>query len=96
MLKKEIRANLSGRVLNTRSGRLRGSWDFRVAAASQGWVLEVGSSVVYARIHEYGGMSGPGRSVKTPKRRYVSKALVAKKQAIRALFRDYIAKLTVR
>lgn len=96
LLTNEIKDNLSGRVLNARTGRLRGSWDFRVAAANRGWRLEVGSSVVYARIHEYGGWSGPGRSVRTPARRYVSLALRAKKEAIDKLLRDYIVNITVR
>lgn len=53
----EARLNVTGRSLNVRTGRLRGS----LSRAHEKGSLEarVGTNVVYARIHEYGGTTKP-------------------------------------
>lgn len=49
--------NLSGRVLRVQTGRLRQSLQTSVEA--DGSAAVVGTNVEYARIHEYGGRTGP-------------------------------------
>ena len=92
-LKAEVRRNLSGRVLQRRTGKLWESWDFRKQALSDGWRVVVGSDVVYARIHEKGGMAGRGHRTRIPKRRYATRALIAQKDNIRKAFRTFLAKV---
>jgi len=94
-LRAEVRRNLSGRVLQRRTGTLWRSWDFRKQALSGGWRLVVGSDVVYARIHEKGGMAGRGHRTRIPKRRYATKALMSQKDNIRKMFRTFLAKVAV-
>lgn len=96
LLTKTIKQNLSGRILKPRSGRLRASWKFEVVADGKGWKLIPGSDVIYARIHEYGGWSGPNRKVRTPARHYVSDAISRKREAVRSMLRNYVARLTTR
>ena len=60
---------------------------------SDGWRVVVSSDVVYARIHEKGGMAGRGHRTRIPKRRYATRALVAQKDNIRKAFRTFLAKV---
>ena len=92
-LRTEVRRNLSGRVLQRRTGDLWRSWDFKMQALSDGWRVVVGSDVVYARIHEKGGMAGRGHRTRIPKRRYATRALIAQKDNIRKAFRTFLAKV---
>lgn len=89
----EIRRNLSGRVLQRRSGKLHDSWTWQIAAKSAGWVLTIGSDVIYARIHEFGGFTGAGHRTRIKKSRYVSRAVIAKKAQIRRLLRDFLTRI---
>ncbi len=50
---------LSGQVLRVRSGRLRSSITHRVAQEGDDTVARVGTNVIYAKIHEYGGTITP-------------------------------------
>jgi len=95
-LKRRIKVNLSGRVLNVRTGRLRSSLEIEERATIGGHQIELGydlKRVVYARIHEMGGFAGRGRTVKIPKRPYLRRALVEKKVVIRSVLRDFVTKL---
>ena len=92
-LRAEVRRNLSGRVLQRRTGNLWSSWDFKMAALSNGWRFVTGSDVVYARIHEKGGMTGRGHRTRIPKRRYATRALIAQKDNIRKAFKMFLAKV---
>jgi len=92
-LRAEVRRNLSGRVLQRRTGKLWESWDFRKQALSDGWRLVVGSDVIYSTIHEKGGMAGRGHRTKIPKRRYATRALIAQKDNIRKAFRTFLARV---
>lgn len=92
----EIKRNLSGRILQRRTGRLHDSWEWAVSALNAGWRLVVGSDVVYARIHEFGGWTGKNHRTKIKKTRYVSRAIIAKKTFVRRILRDYAAKITLR
>ena len=79
-IEKQIVQNLSGRVLNARTGRLRASWQqpgYRVEKITFGWRLKFSSDSAYARIHELGGMTGRGHKTKIPKRPYVRTAVAA-------------------
>ena len=96
VLMKQINRNLSGGVLNVRTGRLRANVEQQIIDTKQGSALEIGvklSTVPYARIHELGGFAGRGRSVKIPKRPYLRKALAQKKKRIRTIMRKFVTKL---
>jgi phage gpG-like protein len=83
MLHREININLTGRVLHKRSGKLLRSWrGHQISKIPIGWRLMLGSDVVYARIHEIGGMAGRGRSVRIPARAYIWKAVERSKTRI--------------
>lgn len=55
---------LSGQVLKPRTGRLRSSWARKAAVDKPGVGVQgrVGTNVVYARIHEFGGVIRPKSS----------------------------------
>ena len=48
----------------------------------------VGSNLVYARIHELGGLAGRGRKVKIPMRPYLRPALAKGRTFIEKIFKD--------
>ena len=58
-LKIRVQQKLSGQVLQRRTGRLYDSIHSTVMDDGQRVVGIVGSNVVYARIHEYGGQTRP-------------------------------------
>jgi phage gpG-like protein len=89
----EIKRNVSGRILKRRSGDLYNSWQWAVEAINRGWRLIIGSDVVYARIHEFGGWTGANYATKIKKTRYVSKAVMKKKTAVRRVLRDFTAQI---
>ncbi len=92
-LVRAIRRNLSNRILRKRTGRLHDSWIWTIAAENQGWKMVVGSDAVYAAIHEFGGWTGRNHATKIPKRRYVTRAVISTKSAVRKLLRDYVTKI---
>jgi len=55
-LRARVERNLSGAVLQRRSGRLAGSIDVSVEANGGAVGVTLGSDVPYAAIHEYGGL----------------------------------------
>ena len=66
---KSARAAAEGGQTLTDTGRLRGSITHDVAA--DGREVLVGSNVVYAAIHQFGGQAGRGRKVTLPARPYL-------------------------
>ena len=66
---KSARALAEGGRTLTDTGRLRGSIAHRVTDG--GRAVEVGSSVLYAAIHQFGGRAGRGRRVTLPARPYL-------------------------
>ena len=66
---KSARAIAEGTRTLTDTGRLRGSMAHVVGDG--GRMVEVGSSVVYAAIHQLGGRAGKGRRVRIPARPYL-------------------------
>jgi phage gpG-like protein len=58
----EARLNTSGRILQRRTGRLRGSITHSVRISGNKVIGTIGSNVVYARIHELGGVIRPVRA----------------------------------
>ena len=66
---KSARAIADGGRTLTETGRLRGSIAHAVMDA--GHTVEVGSNVVYAAIHQFGGRAGRGRRVTIPARPYL-------------------------
>lgn len=65
--------NLSGKVLNVRTDRLRSSLQKQIHRYGAWGKVKTG--VVYARIHEFGGKTGRGHAVNIPKRPYMLPAL---------------------
>lgn len=71
---------LTGQVLQVRTGTLRRSINQRVTQQADSTTGQVGTNVVYARIHEYGGTvvrhskKGPGRAV-YPERSFLRTAM---------------------
>ena len=63
------RALAEGGKTLTDTGRLRGSIAHRVTDG--GHAVEVGSNVLYAAIHQFGGRAGRGRRVRLPARAYL-------------------------
>ena len=53
---------LSGQVLHARSGRLKNAMDFRMASDTEMELGDTKNSVVYAAIHEFGGVIVPVRA----------------------------------
>jgi phage gpG-like protein len=51
----KVQAKLAGVVLNERTHRLHDSIHYQITDDSDGVTATVGTDVVYARIHEYGG-----------------------------------------
>ena len=77
-LRAEILLNLSGRVLNRRSGALYGSLSVRQIVNRDGLAIEVsagGTSAPYAAVHEYGGRAGRRGASVIPRRPYILPAL---------------------
>lgn len=70
-------------ILTTRSGRLRNSIGWRIDRIGQDIVGRVGSNVVYAAIHEYGGNAGRNHSAHIPPRPYLKPALEAEAKNIK-------------
>jgi len=94
LITKAVKRNLSGRILNKRTGKLHDSWQWQISAENSGWSLTVGSDVVYARIHNFGGFTGAGYRTKIRKTRYFDKAILTTKSHIRRLLRDFIVRIT--
>ena len=66
---KSARALAEGGKTLTDTGRLRGS--IAHAVIDGGRAVEVGSNVLYAAIHQFGGRAGRGRRVTLPARPYL-------------------------
>ena len=66
---KSARALATGGLTLTDTGGLRDSITHNVAGDGRG--VEVGSNLVYAAIHQFGGQAGRGRSVTLPARPYL-------------------------
>ena len=47
---------LSGQVLNVRTGTLRRSINYRIESGDKFVTAKIGTNVIYAAIHEYGGV----------------------------------------
>ncbi len=66
---KSARALAEGGQTLTDTGQLRGSIAHTVTDG--GRAVEVGSNVIYAAIHQFGGRAGRGRKAKIPARPYL-------------------------
>lgn len=88
VIEKEVKGNLTNNILNVDTGRLRKS--FGVASANQANPRKlqgnIGSNVVYAKIHETGGQAGRDHKVRIPARYYFSKAIKASTSKINRIF----------
>lgn len=56
--------------LHVRTGNLRRS----IVGEAKGSIVSLGSDVIYSRIHELGGMAGPNKDIRIPKRPYLKPA----------------------
>ena len=66
---KSVRAMATGGLTLTDTGGLRGSITHNVAG--DGRSVDVGSNLVYAAIHQFGGKAGRNKSVTLPARPYL-------------------------
>lgn len=62
LAEREAKLNLSGRILNRRTGRLRNSITHKVKIQGDKVVGTIGTNVVYGRIHELGGEIFPRKA----------------------------------
>ena len=91
---REAKINVSGRILQRRTGNLFRSLRAKVGSKSEGYQVDIGSyGVVYARIHDLGGDAGRGHSVHIPKRGWLRRAFVSRKEEIRGLTKKFIQDL---
>lgn len=95
-VKNRTKYNLNGRVLNKRTGNLRDSIRARLEKIPQGVRGIVYTNVVYARIHEVGGITGRNYRTVIPKRPYMRRALVDRKEFIRKRFSKLTARIIIR
>lgn len=79
---------LSGQVLHVRSGTLRRSINRVVTETPSGVFATVGTNVVYAAIHEYGGATGRNGSVQMPVRSFLRSTLAERETTIRETLRS--------
>lgn len=70
-------------ILTTRTGRLRDSISWRIDWKGKDMIGRVGTKVVYAAIHEYGGVAGRNHAANIPPRPYLKPALEAEARNIR-------------
>lgn len=100
---------LSGQVLNNRTGRLRRSIHPEVQATGRSLFGRVGTNVIYAAIHEYGGDIYPKTAkalrfqigdrwittqhVKMPERSFLRTALAEMEPAILAEFSQAVSRV---
>lgn len=66
---KSARAIAEGNRTLTDTGRLRGSIEYTLTDSGRG--VEIGTNVVYAAIHQFGGRAGRERRAKIPARPYL-------------------------
>jgi len=64
------------------TGYLRSSINFETKIQGNKVIGEIGSNVVYSRIHEFGGNAGPGRQVYLRPRPYIFPAIENNLEAI--------------
>lgn len=76
-----------------KSGNLRRSITKAILPSSNGLAQAVGTDVVYAAIHEFGGMAGRNRSVRIPARPYFRPAIAQKQSTIKSIFERNIAQV---
>jgi phage gpG-like protein len=90
---KSTQKNLNNRLLQRRSGRLWASFNHKTFSLKDGAAVLIGSDVVYARIHNDGGMTGRNHAARMKKRSYFTKALTKNKKYIRRHLSGYIGKI---
>lgn len=86
-----IRTKLSGQVLNRVTGALAGQWDMRkneTASNNNKIRYEIGPTVVYAAIHEFGGVirRKNGVEARMKQRSYIRTSMQEQAQAINQYF----------
>ncbi len=90
---KTTRRNVNNRLLGRRSGRLWASFEHETFSLSDGAAVLIGSEVIYARIHNDGGMTGRNHAARMKKTSYFTKAIVKNKKFIRKQLSGYIGKI---
>jgi len=92
ILVKEMKRNVSGKVLNKRSGALFNSIDAEVRTRKGSYSVSIIPDVPYAAIHEKGGRTGRGHKTRIPKRSYMKKALDDKRNEVIKIIRRFTSK----
>jgi phage gpG-like protein len=94
---RDVLQNLSGRVLQRRTGRLFRSINRSVTTHGNIVRGSIGSPVIYSRIHEYGGIIRTRRAtIRIPKRAYLSPAFQMHKLRGLHLIQRHINRLLIR
>ena len=77
------RNKLSGQVLNVRTGTLRRSIAYRIESGDTFVTAKIGTNVIYAAIHEYGGViQTKFATIRMPMRSYMRTTLQDNRQRI--------------
>lgn len=88
----EVKDNLSNKILNVDTGTLRRS--FLIANSSARKLMgKVGTKIVYAAIHEFGGKAGRGLSVRLRARYYFKKSIKQSIKKINGYFDKAVRKI---
>jgi len=81
----KVKNNISNKLLNVDTGTLRRSFNIEHSQLTK-LTGKVGTKLVYAAIHEFGGRAGRARSVKLRARRYFSKSIDQSMKKIHGFF----------
>lgn len=91
-VERQVKHNLSNRILRVISGKLHDTWPV-VESSARKLSGRIGSNVVYARIHEYGGRAGRGLKVRIPARKYFTKSIKQCEKKINGFFNKAISRI---
>ncbi len=89
---KEVKINLTGKLLNVQTGLLHRGWSIRLASV-RNLSGKLGTKVKYARIHEFGGRTGRGYKTKLRARHYLRAAVKSSTAKIHRIFDNALDKV---
>ena len=96
IIKQRARRNVSGPLLQIRSGNLYKNIDYTITRKLMGFLLAVGvdlSDVPYGRIQAKGGWTGRGHKTYIKPTQWLRKSVLQEKKRIRSRFKRFTAQL---
>jgi len=96
IIKQRARRNVSGPLLQVRSGNLYKNIDYEITPKLMGFELAVGvdlSVVPYGRIQAKGGWTGRGHRTYITPTQWLRKSVIQEKKRIRSRFKRFTAQL---